>query len=291
MADTASSTQLDRATWLARRHRWRRAGRVIRPALSDQPNDPRTLALNATIDAALKRIPINDALAILDDLAARNPDNPRLRVMAASLLARGGRVDEATSRLRSMTSESEDVPTAYETLANCLGMKRATWPEAWILYKRALQSGPLSSPCMKASAYYLGKREEPGAAQMALRDTSGLELLIVKTRSLGRLPLFAVFAILGLAGVVLELAYGFGLVLIPLILASAWGGWAFFASYYAGCRVCLQCWLFLIALLWAVAVVGIYSRFVAGSMVVGGAIGLLIRIGQDRALAPKVRSG
>jgi hypothetical protein len=290
MANIASTSELDRAIWLARRQRWRRAGRLIALSLSDQPDDPRALALSATIDAALERITTDDALATIDDLAARNPDDPRLKVMACSLLAKGGGLDEATSRLRTLTSEIPGLPSAHEALANFLGSKRATWGEAWLHYKVALQSGPLSSPCMKASAYYVGRHEEPEAAQMALRDTSGLELVVVRTRSLGRLPLFTVFAVLGLAGIVLGLTIGFGPALAPLIVASAWGGWALFTSYYAGCRVCVQCWLMLISLLWAVAVVGIFSRLIAASMVVGGIIGLLARVSAERARATTVIS-
>jgi len=290
MADTTATSKLDRATWLARRQRWRKAGRVIALSLSDQPDDPRALALSATIDAELKRITTDDALAIIDDLATRNPDNPRLRVVACSLLAKAGRLDEAISRLRSITSEIQDLPSAHEALANFLGSKRASWSEAWLHYKVALQSGPLSSPCMKASAYYVGRHEEPAAAQMALRETSGLELAVVKTRSLGRLPLFIIFALLGLAGIVLGLTIGFGPALAPLVVASAWGGWAVFTSYYAGCRVCVQCWLMLITLLWVVAVVGLFSRLIAGSLVVGGIIGLLARVSADRARMTTINS-
>jgi hypothetical protein len=263
---------------------------VIALSLSDQPDDPRALALSATINAELKRITIDDALAVIDDLAARNPDSPRLRVVACSLLAKAGRLDEAISRLRSITSELHDLPSGHEALANFLGSKRASWSEAWIHYKVALQTGPLSSPCMKASAYYVGKHEEPAAAQIALRDTSGLELVVVKTRSLGRLPLFAIFAVLGLSGIVLGLTLGFAPALAPLIVASAWGGWALFASYYAGCQVCIRCWLMLITLLWVVAVVGLFSRLIAGSMVVGGIIGLLARVSADRTRMTTISS-
>jgi hypothetical protein len=282
MADIAPTSNLDRATWLARRQRWRKAGRAIALSLSDQPDDARALALSAMIDAELKRISTDDALAIIDDLAAGNPDNPRLRVMACSFLASAGRLDEAITRLRSITTEIQDFPWAHEVLANLLGSKRANWGEAWLHYKVALQSGPLSSPCMKASAYRVGKHEEPAAAQMALRETSGLELAVVKTRSLGRQPLFIIFAVLGLAGIVIGLTVGFVPALAPLVLASAWGGWALLTSYYAVCQLCVRCWLMLITLLWVVAVVGLFSRLFAGSLVVGGIIGLLSQVSANR---------
>jgi predicted Zn-dependent protease len=133
-------SELAKARTLLARGRPKQARRACDAPLTQHPDEPTLLALIARLDAEANAIPFNRAAEIIQELIAREPDNPRLLLAAAMLTHRRGDVVGALSRVRQLADEYPDDQMIHLVLGAWI---RDDAPEAWRHFAQALPAGPL----------------------------------------------------------------------------------------------------------------------------------------------------
>ncbi len=252
--DAAASPEAARVRHLAATGQFRRARRHCLAALRQHPDDPRLLASKASLDAHTGRTTYPEAETIVRRLVAQHPDDPRLQVVAAGLVARQKDLPRAVAELREIAAANPDDNDVRQALAGILGATASTQAEAWALYKRALEEGPLGTPCYTSAAYTLARRYQPELADQVLAGAGSVERAVAFTRSRGLRVLFVVWAVLTLVAVALCAGRQLDAGLAVAGLATLWGGWVAFTNRMVCCRQCLRFWLFLTAATWVLVV-------------------------------------
>jgi tetratricopeptide (TPR) repeat protein len=240
-----TTEDLEDTNRLMQRGRFKAASRTLKPLLLAYPSSPRVLAAKANLDAQMKVSTFQESEAIVRGLIAENPDIYRLRSVAAYLEARGGALEPAIVELRDLVAEYPDDAVVHQNLAGLLHTDKEHWAEAWQEYEIALESGPLSSPCFKTAAFYIGRKVDPSKANMALQGSSMVERAGIQTRSRGPRQMFVLFAILYVTGMLLlgGLNHTAGFVVGALAIASTL--WDAYANDFACCKKCRNFWIFL----------------------------------------------
>jgi predicted Zn-dependent protease len=240
-----TTEDLEETSRLMQRGRFKAAKRALTPLLLTHPSSPRVLAAKANLDALTKVATFQESEAVVRGLIAENPDNYRLRTVAAYLEARGGAREPAIVELRELVAEYPDEAYAHQSLAGLLHLDEEHWAEAWQEYAIALESGPLSSPCFKTAAFHVGRKVDPSNANLALKGSTMVERVGIQTRSRGPRQIFTIFAVLYIAGIILlgGLNHTAGFVVAALAIAST--SWAAYVNDFACCKKCRNFWIFL----------------------------------------------
>ena len=222
--------------------------------LSQRPEDARVLCSVARIDAELGRTTFDDALSRIERLVALNPDDDRLPQNLVSILWRMGRKAECSRVRQEYIERFPDSPVAIQTMANWLQVdeeakQRPDTPvRVWELYKRALTSGPLLTPCFRLSAYLAGMKAEPASADEALLGSSLLERSAIRSRALGFRKLFGVLMI-GVVASGLSWRNHFAFSIEMQVLTFTWGTWCVYSNNLMCCKKCRNVWIFLVGYL------------------------------------------
>jgi hypothetical protein len=250
-SDAEIDLELKRAARPFANGNFKKAGSRYRQILVQRPDEVRALIGLTRVDAELGIISFDEALVTVRGLAVSHPDNDRIPGNIITMLVRQGRVDESMEERRKFLEEFPNSPIALQMWANGLQVTPElkaipdTQTTAWQIYKTALQSGPLLTPCFKSAAYYAAKRAEPARASEALEGSGWVERCALKTRALGPKVLFAIF----LTGVVLAAATFQGDFAVSLALQAAalsWGIWCVYANNLMCCKKCRNAWLWLV---------------------------------------------
>lgn len=245
---TDVDVELDRAARLLSNGKFKRAESIYRSVLDQEPGNPRALASSTIVDAELGRISFEGAVVRARELIASNPENDRLPSTLISLLTRMKRKDVVATERRIYFERFPDSPFALQLWANGLQVDQTlkdrpeTSVSAWEFYKRALASGPLSSPCFRAAALYAAKRADPKHAKDALVGSTFVEQLAIRTRSLGPKPLAASF-VATIATAALLFNADFEASLCVQAIALAWGAWVIYANSIMCCKTCRNAWI------------------------------------------------
>jgi hypothetical protein len=240
-----TTQDLEETSRLTQRGRYKAASRALAPLLSKYPSSPRVLAAKANLDALMKVTSLEESEAVVRELISENPDNYRLRIVAAYLEARGGARESAIEELRVVVGEHPDEAYAHQSLAGLLHLDKEDWSESWHEYEIALASGPLSSPCFKTAAFQVARRVDPDNANMALKGSSMLERAGMHTRVRGPRQMFFIFAALYVAGVLLlgSPNHTAGLAVGSLaVLSTLWNA---YTNDFACCKKCRNFWFVL----------------------------------------------
>lgn len=260
MPDIDASPEFARARKLFSTGQYRRARRPCLAALKREPNNARIIALLARIDAQTKRTTFEQSLSIVAALTVQQPDDARLQVAATVLRFPLVATDkdsrtQAVLELRGILAHHPEDAYVQQVLAGFLGCDMDTLPEAWELYKTAMNSEPLQSPCYRAAAHVLAKRYEPALSEQVFVGMGPVERAAVRTRSLGPMPMFAVIFILAFSAISLHSTGNLTLSVPLMTMATVWGGWSVYVNSVMCCKKCRNAWMFLITALWVAFIV------------------------------------
>ncbi|HVA06033.1 MAG TPA: hypothetical protein VNG12_04750 [Acidimicrobiales bacterium] len=154
------------------------------------------MAMSKSLDAAAHQITLEDAEADVRELSLRHPEDVRLVVIAANLMAQRGSTQEAIEELRDLRGRVPDSRTVQLALANLLVRDESSYREAIQLYQSAAETGPRLDPCHRTRAFHAARTVGSELATRLLRDATPLERAAVLTRELGPwVPVVAVVAL------------------------------------------------------------------------------------------------
>jgi hypothetical protein len=252
MADTTLSPEFEKTRVLLSTGSFKRARRHCIAALALDPENPRIIASMARIDAETGHVTYAEALSTVTELLAQHPDNARLEVAANSLryrptLREPGVLARMTAVTRTIYERHPDDPYVQQVLAGQLGCDKSSHPEAWELYKKAMDDGPLVTPCYKGAAHLFAKKYEPELAPLTLRGAGSLERGSILTRAIGPKPMFSLLYVAAFAAIMLR-STGNLRVSVPLMLiATMWGAWCVYANSQLCCKKCRNVWIWMVA--------------------------------------------
>ncbi len=147
----------------ARSGRWREAEQLYRGLYEADPGDREIAA--ALIDLYEDEDKLDEALAVLEKLAARDPENPAVGERIVLDLARAGRFPEAEQRARALVAKRPENRAAQRLLATVL-FERGTSAEAERIL-RTLMEADADEPSARrllASEYVRERRFPEGRA-------------------------------------------------------------------------------------------------------------------------------
>jgi DNA-binding beta-propeller fold protein YncE len=256
--------------------RFHKARRICLRLLSANPTDVGLLAMKSRLDAESKLISFDEAIAQVNELISKHPENERLLVSAAILEWRSGNRDTGVDQLRSLAALHPDDPHIHEALAGVLPIKIENYEEAWKNYQVALRSGSLSSPSFMSRAFVVGKRVDPEHADSAFVGASSLDRAAARTHAWGLRALLITLNVLALAAVALRL-YGDQVpAVVVLSIVTAWAFWAIFSSARACCAKCRDVSTGLLVMWWFAFLAAPHFRSSAVSVGIWSGVGILV---------------
>jgi hypothetical protein len=269
--------ELVRARKLMGRCRLRAARRSCARAIEDEPDNFRARALKARLDAATGHSSTDQAQSAIAELIAAHPNDAHLKVASAVLLAQDGNRQSAIAALRPIAADNPSDSYVHQVLAGFLGCDIATWDDAWVHYKVALEHGSLLSPAYRAAAFHFAKQKEPSLVERVFADTDSVERAAIRTRDLGFNRMILLLGVLALPSIVVNAVTGelaLAVAVAIMTMATAWAGWAAFTNYVIGCWKCSTVWVMMISGLWFLL---IFERSSSGreGVVIFGILGLI----------------
>ncbi len=250
--DSDVEANLRRASLYSANGKYKKAEALYQRVLSREPDNVRAIASRISVDAALGRITYEDALAKIRAIVDANPDNDRLPTGLITLLARMKRMDEYALERTKYFERFPHSPVALQVQANGLQVDADTKDSpdtpaiAWGYYQRALQSGPLLTPCFREVAFRAARRADPQHAESALAGASKIERLTIRTRVWGPQRMASLY----MGGFLLA-----ALLWHPNLTASiavqsvtlSWGLWAIYCNSQLCCKKCRNAWIAIVS--------------------------------------------
>jgi tetratricopeptide (TPR) repeat protein len=251
IANGATNVEIAGLSRLVVRGRFERARRYLAQLLDRYPTDPRLLSQRARLDAETKRITFADAETAVRELVTEHPGDQRLQATAAYLVSRQGSREAAVAELRELAAQTDE-PYVHQTLAGLLHLTRSTWGQSWEHYQRALEAGPLGSPCYRSAAYLVARSIEPEKAATALQGAGRFERAAVRSRARGPKPMFLIAEILAFGAAGIRIAETLPLALTVMVVATLWMALAVYANHIVCCHKCRNTWISTAAFLWVI---------------------------------------
>ena len=255
MSDISVSPALKRTRELFNTGSFKRARRHCIVALAEDPENPRIITVLARIDAETGHVTFGEALTTVTGLMLQHPDDARLELAANALRYRPvikdpGVLARSTEVIRSVYARHPDDSYVQQALAGQLGCDKSSHPEAWDLYKRAMDDGPLITPCYKGAAHHFAKIYEPELASRTLLGAGNLERWSILTRALKPKVMFTILFVLAFGAVMVRSTGNFSISVPLMLLATLWGGWCVYANSQLCCKKCRNAWIVTVLWVW-----------------------------------------